>query len=44
MFLWIRGMVQSYETYPGSPQRPKSDIDILREIDTDLCRLMEASR
>jgi dihydrodipicolinate synthase/N-acetylneuraminate lyase len=44
MYLWIRGMLASSDTFPGSPLRPQSDVEVLRVIDADLRRLMEASR
>lgn len=43
MFLKLRGMLSSSETYPGSPQRPDADLEVLRGIAADLQRLMEAS-
>lgn len=43
MFLKLRGMLKSDQTYPGSPERPDSDVDVLSCIEKDLCRLMEES-
>ena len=44
MFLKLRGMLQTSESYPGSPQRPDADLEVLQGIESDLRRLMEASR
>jgi dihydrodipicolinate synthase/N-acetylneuraminate lyase len=43
MFLKLRGMLQTSDTFPGSPTRPASDLEVLQGIETDLRRLMEAS-
>ena len=31
-FLALRGWIESDRTYPGSPQRPSADVEVLREI------------
>lgn len=31
-FLHLRGWIESSQTYPGSPTRPESDIELLRDI------------
>jgi dihydrodipicolinate synthase/N-acetylneuraminate lyase len=41
MFLKLRGMLHSSDTYPGSPRRPDSDLAVLQCIESDLRRQME---
>ncbi len=36
MFLHLRHQIQTNRTYPGSPQRPESDIPVLQQILNDL--------
>ena len=43
MFLKLRGMLHASETYPGSPRRPDTDLEVLRRIESDLRRQMETS-
>lgn len=43
MFLKLRGMLDTSDTHARSPQRPASDVEVLRVIEHDLKRLMEAS-
>ncbi|WP_231741580.1 dihydrodipicolinate synthase family protein [Stieleria varia] len=42
MFLNLRGRIATDRTYPGSPTRAESDLEVLQSISTDLNRLMEA--
>ncbi len=42
MFLHLRGQITTQRTHPGSPQRPQSDLPILRNILHDLEKRMEA--
>lgn len=41
-FLKLRGWIQSNQTYPKSPSRPESDIEILRELAVQMGILEEA--
>lgn len=40
MFLKLREQIKTSLTYPGSPERPSSDLDVLSQIREDLQRLI----
>lgn len=44
MFLHLRGQASSNQTFPGSPTREKSDLEVLQSILNDIESKLEASR
>jgi hypothetical protein len=44
MFLHLRGQIATSLTYPGSPSRRESDLEVLRSILNDLPKKMKESR
>ncbi|MGB7324776.1 MAG: dihydrodipicolinate synthase family protein [Rubripirellula sp.] len=42
MFLHLRGQIKTNRTYPGSPERPESDLPVLQNIVDDLEKRLEA--
>ena len=44
MFLKLRDQIQSDATYPGSPERPESDRDVLKWIAGDVQRVLDEHR
>jgi hypothetical protein len=43
MFLKLRGQIQTHRTYPGSPTRQESDLEVLQSILDDLPAKMKGS-